>query len=166
MTRIHGITMAAAAALLAGCGSEGRNPVDYGPNPTLPEPSRGLLPAMNIADPAPWGDLRPAVPQGYAVTAIATDLNPGTSPVVSLRLAMTLACTHFRLTPEEALRGATRHAALALGLHDRGRLAPGYRADLAVLTADFTPRRSSSTPRRSSPSRPTRGPFHAAGGAR
>ena len=48
--------------------------------------------------------------------AVATDLNPGTSPVQSLRLAMSLACTHFRLTHEEALRGATVHAAKALGL--------------------------------------------------
>src|SRR6478752_3765967 len=62
--------------------------------------------------------------------AVATDCNPGTSPLQSLRLAMTLACTHFRMTPEEALRGATLHAARALGLHDRGRLAPGQRADL------------------------------------
>jgi imidazolonepropionase len=61
--------------------------------------------------------------------AVATDLNPGTSPLQSLRLAMALACTHFRLTPEEALRGATVHAAAALGLHDRGRLVPGQRAD-------------------------------------
>lgn len=61
--------------------------------------------------------------------AVATDLNPGTSPLQSLRLAMSLACTHFRLTPEEALRGATHHAARALGLHDRGRLVPGQRAD-------------------------------------
>ena len=61
--------------------------------------------------------------------AVATDLNPGTSPLQSLRLAMGLACTHFRLTPEEALRGATVHAARALGLHDRGRLLPGQRAD-------------------------------------
>lgn len=61
--------------------------------------------------------------------AVATDLNPGTSPLQSLRLAMALACTHFRLTPEEALRGATHHAALALGLHDRGRLVPSQRAD-------------------------------------
>ena len=43
--------------------------------------------------------------------AIATDCNPGTSPLQSLRLAMSLACTHFRLTPEEALRGATVNAA-------------------------------------------------------
>jgi len=61
--------------------------------------------------------------------AVATDLNPGTSPLQSLRWAMGLACTHFRLTPEEALRGATVHAARALGLHDRGRLLPGQRAD-------------------------------------
>lgn len=62
--------------------------------------------------------------------AVATDCNPGTSPLLSLRQAMQLACTHFRLTPEEALRGATTHAARALGLHDRGRLRVGLRADL------------------------------------
>jgi imidazolonepropionase len=61
--------------------------------------------------------------------AIATDLNPGTSPLQSLRLAMSLACTHFKLTPEEALRGATMHAAKALGLEDRGQLRVGLRAD-------------------------------------
>lgn len=64
--------------------------------------------------------------------AIATDLNPGTSPLRSLRLAINLACTLFRLTPEEALRGATVNAARALGLSDRGRLVQGQRADLAV----------------------------------
>ena len=61
--------------------------------------------------------------------AVATDCNPGTSPLLSLRQAMQLACTHFRLTPEEALRGATVHAARALGLQDRGRLRTGLRAD-------------------------------------
>lgn len=64
--------------------------------------------------------------------AVATDCNPGTSPLLSLRQAMQLACTHFRLTPEEALRGATCHAARALGLDDRGTLRAGQRADLAV----------------------------------
>lgn len=64
--------------------------------------------------------------------AVASDLNPGTSPLRSLRLAMSLACTLFRLTPEEALRGTTLHAARALGLGDRGRLVRGLRADLAV----------------------------------
>jgi len=63
--------------------------------------------------------------------AVATDCNPGTSPLLSLRQAMQLACTHFRLTPEEALRGASVHAARALGLADRGRLAVGQRADFA-----------------------------------
>ncbi len=63
--------------------------------------------------------------------AVATDCNPGTSPLQSLRLAMSLACTHFRLTPEEALRGATLNAAQALGLRDRGMLQVGMRADFA-----------------------------------
>jgi imidazolonepropionase len=61
--------------------------------------------------------------------AVATDLNPGTSPLCSLPLMLNMACTLFRLTPEEALLGVTRHAAQALGLNDRGQLAVGYRAD-------------------------------------
>jgi len=64
--------------------------------------------------------------------AIATDHNPGTSPCLSPLLAMNMACTLFRLTPEEALRGATVNAARALGLADRGLLAAGQRADFAV----------------------------------
>jgi len=64
--------------------------------------------------------------------AIATDCNPGTSPVVSLVLMMNFACTLFRLTPEEALAGATKNAARALGLGDRGILAVGQRADFAL----------------------------------
>jgi imidazolonepropionase len=65
--------------------------------------------------------------------AVASDLNPGTSPILSLRLAMNQACTLFRLTPEEALRGATVHAARALGLAGRkGRLVPGHDADIAA----------------------------------
>jgi imidazolonepropionase len=67
--------------------------------------------------------------------AIATDCNPGTSPLLSLRLAANMACTLFRLTPEEALRGVTVNAARALGLADRGTLAVGQRADLAVWHA-------------------------------
>lgn len=64
--------------------------------------------------------------------AIATDHNPGTSPGLSLLLMLNMACTLFRLTPEEALRGATVHGARALGLHDRGTLAVGQRADFCV----------------------------------
>lgn len=67
--------------------------------------------------------------------AVATDCNPGTAPMTSLTLAMNMACTLFRMTPEEALLGATAHAARALGLADRGRIAPGLRADLAVWEA-------------------------------
>ncbi|AFK54186.1 imidazolonepropionase [Tistrella mobilis] len=64
--------------------------------------------------------------------AISTDCNPGTSPVTSLLLMVNMACTLFRLTPEEALAGVTRVAARALGLEDRGTIAPGRRADLAL----------------------------------
>ncbi len=64
--------------------------------------------------------------------AIATDCNPGTSPTTSLLLMLNMACTLFRLTPEEALAGVTRHAARALGLGDRGTLAPGQRADVVL----------------------------------
>jgi imidazolonepropionase len=64
--------------------------------------------------------------------AIATDCNPGTSPVTSLLLMLNMACTLFRLMPEEALAGVTRNAAQALGLNDRGRLEAGLRADLVL----------------------------------
>ena len=64
--------------------------------------------------------------------AVATDMNPGSSPMTSLLLAMNMACTLFRMTPAEALAGATTHAARALGLTDRGTLASGQIADLAV----------------------------------
>jgi imidazolonepropionase len=64
--------------------------------------------------------------------AVATDCNPGTSPVASMTAALNLACVQFRLTPEEALAGATRVAAKALGLRDVGTIEPGKAADLAV----------------------------------
>ena len=70
--------------------------------------------------------------QAGVAIAVSTDLNPGSSPLGSLLLAMNMACTLFRMTPEEALAGTTRHAAQALGCNDRGRLAIGQRADLAV----------------------------------
>ncbi|MBD3836204.1 imidazolonepropionase [Brevundimonas sp.] len=64
--------------------------------------------------------------------AVATDCNPGTSPVASMTAVINLACVQFRLTPEEALAGATRNAARALGLSDVGVIAQGMGADLAA----------------------------------
>ena len=65
--------------------------------------------------------------------AIATDANPGSSPVLSLLLMLNMACTLFSLTPEEALAGVTRNAAQALGLtDDRGTLETGKRADFVI----------------------------------
>ncbi len=68
--------------------------------------------------------------------AVATDHNPGSSPTLSLLLMLNMACTLLRLTPEEALRGVTVHAARALGLADRGTLAAGQRADFVVWDAE------------------------------
>jgi len=90
--------------------------------------------------PGAWLMLRETTPppidllRAHGVTmAVATDCNPGTSPLASMTAAITLACVQFRLTPEEALTGATRHAAQALGLVDQiGTLEAGKAADLAV----------------------------------
>lgn len=64
--------------------------------------------------------------------AIATDHNPGSSPTLSPLLMLNMACVLFGLTPEEALRGLTVNGARALGLHDRGQLMAGQRADFCV----------------------------------
>jgi imidazolonepropionase len=69
--------------------------------------------------------------------AVASDLNPGTSPIVSLQANMHLACTLFKLTPTEVLRGVTVNASRALGLQqDRGMLVTGQRADWCVWDVD------------------------------
>ncbi|WBU60824.1 imidazolonepropionase [Paracoccus albus] len=70
--------------------------------------------------------------QAGTAMAVATDSNPGTSPLTSLLLSMNMAATLFGLTVEECLLGTTRNAAKALGLSDTGTLAPGKRADLAI----------------------------------
>lgn len=68
--------------------------------------------------------------------AVATDANPGSSPVYSLLSAMNMACVMFLMTPTEALLGATKYGAQALGLTDRGVLAAGKRADLACWSVN------------------------------
>jgi imidazolonepropionase len=68
--------------------------------------------------------------------AVATDCNPGSSPMTSLLLTLNMACTLFRMTPEEALAGATRNAAKALGPDDCGTIEPGKRADLCLWNVE------------------------------
>jgi glucose/arabinose dehydrogenase len=74
MNRLCPLAILALAVLLAGCGGDGAAPEQYGAHPPLPAQQRGLLPSMNVARPAAWGDRLPTVPQGYTINAIATDL--------------------------------------------------------------------------------------------
>ncbi|WPO00618.1 sorbosone dehydrogenase family protein [Pseudomonas sp. MUP55] len=68
------LTLLSAALLLTACGGEGDNTQVHGPDPKLPAQQSSLLPSMKIAEPAAWGDQKPKVPEGYSITAIATDL--------------------------------------------------------------------------------------------
>ena len=74
MIRSRLICLSAVTTLLVACGNDADQPQLYGANPDMPEIKRGLLPSMTIAKPAEWGDQQPMVPEGYSVTAIATDL--------------------------------------------------------------------------------------------
>jgi glucose/arabinose dehydrogenase len=73
MKRSNFLAAAALAALLTACDRD-PDPAQYGSSPQLPDQQRGMLPSMNVATPAAWGDQRPIVPEGYAIAAIATDL--------------------------------------------------------------------------------------------
>ena len=92
-----------------------------------------LLPASTFmiqAPPTPVAELRTA---GVAI-AVATDFNPGTSPIASMPEAIAFACTSYRMTPLEALTAATANPAFVLGLDDRlGTLEVGKRADVLLL---------------------------------
>ncbi len=94
-----------------------------------------LLPGVTLHLGLPPAPGRALVDAGAAV-ALGTDCNPGSSPLFSAALPAALAVRLNRLTPAEALVAATANAAAALGRRDRGRLAPGCRADLLVLDAD------------------------------
>ena len=74
MKPLNTLTLLSAALLLSACGGEGDKTQARGPDPKLPEQQSSLLPSMKIAEPTPWGDQKPKVPEGYSVTAIATDL--------------------------------------------------------------------------------------------
>ncbi|WP_313711600.1 sorbosone dehydrogenase family protein [Pseudomonas sp.] len=74
MKPLHRWSLLSVALLLAACGGEGEPNQALGPDPKLPAPERGLLPSMKIAQPAQWGEQKPSVPEGYSITAIATDL--------------------------------------------------------------------------------------------
>jgi len=73
MNRCNVLAALSLASLLSACSSD-PDPRQYGAEPVLPKPSRGLLPSMTIAKPVQWGKERPTVPTGYAITPIATDL--------------------------------------------------------------------------------------------
>jgi imidazolonepropionase len=79
---------------------------------------------------------RKLIDAGVAV-ALASDYNPGTSPTLSMPMAMSLACTHMKMTPAEAIAAATINGAWALRIADRkGSIEPGKDADLAVFAVD------------------------------
>jgi imidazolonepropionase len=93
-----------------------------------------LLPASALFLNRPMPPARALVDAGAAV-ALATDFNPGSSFTESLPLICSLACTQLTLSPAEALAAMTVNAAHVLGLADRGRVAPGFRADVTLLDA-------------------------------
>lgn len=129
------------AALAAGAGALSADHLEYASAAGVAAMARAgtvavLLPgayyALREATAPPVAAFRAAgVPM-----AVATDLNPGSSPLQSLLLAMNMACVLFGLTVEEAMAGTTVNAARVLGLRDRGRLAPGLLADLSLWDAD------------------------------
>ncbi|MGD9582413.1 MAG: imidazolonepropionase [Lysobacterales bacterium] len=126
------------AALLAEFAGRSADHIEY----TAPDVCAQLAAAGSVAVLLPGAfyclreNTRPpiaALRAAGVAMAIATDCNPGTSPLLSLRLAMNQACTLFGLTPAEAFAGVTLHAARALGWQERkGQIVAGFDADLAI----------------------------------
>lgn len=108
MTRAALFHTAVIATLLTGCSGD-TSPPQYGADPKLPNPERGLLPTMKIADPAAWGDQRPAVPQGYTISAIATDLQIPRQTIIlpngDILVAEGRGGGAPRLTPKDVIAG-------------------------------------------------------------
>lgn len=108
MKRANLLLLAALSVLLTACDSD-PEPQQYGPDPQLPAPQRGLLPAMKVADPAEWGDQRPTVPQGYTITAIATALKIPRQTLVlpngDILVAEGRGGAAPRLTPKDVIAG-------------------------------------------------------------
>ena len=102
------LSAVALSVLLSACDKESET-AQYGPDPKLPEPYRGLLPTMKIASPAEWGDHRPQVPQGYSIRAIATDLKIPRQTLVlpngDILVAEGKGGNEPRLTPKDIIAG-------------------------------------------------------------
>jgi imidazolonepropionase len=128
------------AALAAGCGALSADHLEYLDEAGVQAMAASgtvavLLPGAFYALREPQAPPIALLRKHGVPIALATDRNPGTSPMASLGLAMNMACTLFRMTPLEALRGTTCVAARALGLSDRGQLAAGQLADIAIWEA-------------------------------
>jgi imidazolonepropionase len=93
-----------------------------------------FLPATDFSTRQPYPDARRAIDAGVSV-ALATNTNPGSSYTTSMAFCIALAVRDLHMTAEEALRAATLGGARALRRDDVGHLAPGTRADLAILAA-------------------------------
>jgi glucose/arabinose dehydrogenase len=109
------LLIGALAIALSACDGE-PDPVQYGPDPDLPEPQRGLLPAMTIPRPALWGDDRPTVPQGYTIEPIATDLmiprQTLVFPMATFWLRRDRAAARLRSAPRTSSRTISRVGAI------------------------------------------------------
>jgi imidazolonepropionase len=122
--------------IAADLGATSADHLDYATGETLDRLAASgvvavLLPGCSLTLDTPYPNARRFFEGGMRV-ALATDCNPGTSYCESLQLTATLAVAHMGMTIDEALAGITREAAAALGLTDRGIIAPGYRCDLAI----------------------------------